>query len=246
MFTKNVKDSQTTQIGEKRGRGRPRGLSAKGDSTRKSLYAIAVEEFAKRGYDGTTLRDVADKAGVSVGLLYRYFPSKRSVVLALYDNLSAEYAGRAEKMSPGKWRDRFMFALTTSLEVLTPHRKILSSLVSVLVGNTEDGIFAPEVAFSRLRVQKVFQNAVAGASDAPREAVGAALGRLLYLVHLATILWWLLDRSPRQSATTALLSLLKQALPAAAMTLRIPKVSSFVIAGDKLFREALFGEGTPA
>ncbi|MCU1285710.1 MAG: transcriptional regulator, TetR family [Acidobacteriales bacterium] len=231
---------------EKRGRGRPRGLSAKGDSTRKNLYEVAVSEFAEHGYEATTLRDIAHRAGVSVGLLYRYFPGKRSVVLALYDDLSAEYARRAEKMKAGKWRDRFIFALTTSLEVLGRHRTILSSLIPVLVGNDENGIFAPEVAFSRLRVLGVFQTAVKGASDAPRQAVADALARLLYLVHLAIILWWLLDRSPRQRATTSLLGLLKQGIPAAAMALRIPKVSSFVIAGDKLFREALFGEGTPA
>ena len=43
--------------------------------------------IAERGYDATTLRDVAERAGVSAGLLYRYFPSKRAVVLALYDEL---------------------------------------------------------------------------------------------------------------------------------------------------------------
>ena len=246
MFTENVKHGSAEGKAEKRGRGRPRGRSSRGDSTRKTLYTIATDEFAQRGYEATTLRDVAEKAGVSVGLLYRYFPSKRSILLTLYDNLSAEYVARAESMLPGKWRDRFMFALTTSLEVLGPHRKILSSLISVLVTNTADGIFAPQVAFSRLRVQEVFQKAVSGSTDAPREAIAEALARLLYLLHLAVILWWLLDRSPQQRATSALLNLLKQALPAVAMGLRIPKVSSLVITGDKLFREALFGEGTSA
>ena len=64
----------------------------------------------------------------------------------------------------------------------------------------------------------------------------------LYLAHLAIILWWLLDKSPRHRATTALIALLKQALPASALTLRLPRVRAFVLAGDKLFREALFDE----
>ena len=37
-----------------------------------------------------------------------------------------------------------------------------------------------------------------------RGDLAAALGRLLYLVHLAVLLWWLLDKSPRQRATTGL------------------------------------------
>jgi len=44
--------------------------------------------IGERGYDAATLRDVAARAGVSPALLYRYFPNKRSVVLALYDELS--------------------------------------------------------------------------------------------------------------------------------------------------------------
>ncbi len=139
-----------------------------------------------------------------------------------------------------------MVALTTSLQVLNPHRGTLGALVPVLVGDVNEGLFAPATAFSRQRVQRVFHEAVVGASDAPRPEVTAALARLLYLAHLAIILWWLLDKSPKQRATTALVALTKQALPAAALTLRLPPARAFVIAGDKLFREALFDDAEMA
>ena len=113
-----------------------------------------------RGYEATTLRDIAKEAGVSVGLLYRYFPSKQAVVIALYDKLSAEYARQAAGMPPGRWRDRFIFALTTSLHVLKPHQRALRALTPVLVGDPEEGIFSASTAFSRLRVQRVFEEAV--------------------------------------------------------------------------------------
>ena len=51
----------------------------------------AMQLIAARGYEATTLRDIAKEAGVSVGLLYRYFPSKQAVVIALYDELSSDY-----------------------------------------------------------------------------------------------------------------------------------------------------------
>jgi hypothetical protein len=35
------------------------------------------------------------------------------------------------------------------------------------------------------------------------------------------------------------------ALPAAALTLRLPKVGTFILAGDRLFQEALIGERAP-
>jgi AcrR family transcriptional regulator len=197
--------------------------------------------IAARGYEATTLRDIAKEANVSVGLLYRYFPAKQAVVLALYDELSTEYAREAKDMSPGKWRDRFIFALNTSLHVLKRHRVALRALTPVLVGDPDEGIFAASTAFSRLRVQRVFEGAVTEATDAPKQPLAEALGRLLYFVHLAVLLWWLLDKSSNQRATGALVSLTRQLLPSAALALRVAPVRRFVIAVDELIREALFG-----
>jgi AcrR family transcriptional regulator len=231
MFTKNVKP---------RKRGRPPGPTAQGAAARQHLYVTAMRLIAERGYEATTLRDIATEADVSVGLLYRYFPSKQAVVIALYDELSAEYARQAEAMPHGKWRDRFMFALKTSLRVLEPHRVALRALTPVLVGDPDEGIFAATTAFSRLRVQRVFEDAISGSVDAPRQPLAESLGRLLYLVHLTVLLWWLLDKSSNQRATAALVSLTGQLLPSAAVALRVPPVRRFVVASDELIREALF------
>jgi AcrR family transcriptional regulator len=235
MFTENVKS---------RRRGRPAGQTAQGAAARIHLYDTAIRLIGERGFEPTTLRDIAKAANVSVGLLYRYFPSKRAVVIALYEELSAEYARRALDMRPGKWRDRFVFALTTSLRVLEPHRTAMRALTPVLVGGvggSEESVFAENTAFSRQRVQQVFETAVTGASDAPKPPVATALGRLLYLIHLAVILWWLLDKTPRQRGTAALLSLTQQLLPSAALTIRLPLVRRLIVSMDDLIREALFG-----
>ncbi len=75
-------------------------------------------------------------------------------------------------MPPGKWRDRFVFALRTSLDVLKPHQQALRALTPVLVGDPEEGIFSPSTAFSRLRVQRVFEDAVAGSDRCAETAAG--------------------------------------------------------------------------
>ena len=237
MFTENVNP---------RKRGRPTGPTAQGTAARDRLYAIATQSIAARGYEATTLRDIAKTAGVSVGLLYRYFPSKQAVVIALYDELSSEYARQAADMPTGRWRDRFLFALKTSLHVLEPHQMALRALTPVMVGDPEEGIFSASTAFSRLRVQRVFEQVVTESSDAPKQPLADALGRLLYLVHLAVLLWWLLDKSSNQRATAALVSLTQQLLPSAALALRVSPVRKFVISVDELVREPLFGNSISA
>ena len=237
MFTQNVKRGK---------RGRPPGQTSRGVAARDRLYATAMQLIAARGYEATTLRDIASEAGVSIGLLYRYFPSKQAVVIALYDELSSEYDRRAADLPAGRWRDRFVFALRASLEVLEPHRVALRALTPILVGDPEEGIFSAATAFSRVRVQRVFERAVIESSDAPKQPLAGALGRLLYLVHLAVLLWWLLDRSARQRATATLLSVTGQILPSAALALRVPPVRRFVLSFDELVRDALFGGPLPA
>jgi AcrR family transcriptional regulator len=235
MFTENSKP---------RKRGRPPGRTAAGDAARVRLYEAAIALIGERGYEAATLRDVAARAGVSPALLYRYFPNKRSVVLALYDELSERFAERSAEMPPGRWRDRFLYALDLSLRVLGPHRVTLRALAPVMVGGPEEGVFAESTAFSRMRVQRAFQEAVAGSSDAPKKPLAESLARLLYLVHLAVILWWLLDRSPGQAATKGLVALMRNILPSAAMTLRLPMVRGFVRSADALFLAGLLNEGS--
>ena len=240
MFTEKIKPKKPDHPG-RRGRGRPRGHTAKGLAARESLYRTAVSLIAERGYEGTTLRDIADQAGVSPGLIYKYFPGKRAIVLALYDELSTEYVSRAERMKPGPWRERSLFAMKTSLRVLATQRETLSALVPILVGDPQKGLFAPATDFSRRRVQQVFIDAVSGAKEKLDEVQAESLGRILYVVHLAVILWWLLDKSPRQRATEGLLELLAKLGPALGLALKLPGAWRTVRSLDALILEGLLG-----
>jgi hypothetical protein len=58
------------------------------------------------------------------------------------------------------------------------------------------------------------------------------------------LLWWLLDKSPGQRATAALVSLIERALPLAATALRVPGVPGLLVAADALVRDALLDDPT--
>lgn len=227
---------------EPRRPGRPKGRTAQGRASREEIYRAALRLIAKKGFEAATLRDIAEEAGVSPALLYKYFPGKRAVVMALYDDLSLRFAERVAVMPVGTWRSRYLFALQTSLDVLAPHRSVIAALIPVMISTGEESVFAPGTTNSRARVQPVFLEAARGASDAPKPADAAALGNLLYLSHLGALLLWLLDRSPKQKATAAFTSMLGTALPLAALALKLGPVRSLVRNLDGLLRDALFGE----
>lgn len=65
------------------GRRRPRQQRAQ--DTVDAILQAAGEVIADRGWAGTTTNHIAERAGVSIGSLYQYFPNKDSILVALME-----------------------------------------------------------------------------------------------------------------------------------------------------------------
>jgi len=65
-------------------------LTARGLATRKKLLDGAREAFARRGYEGARVADIAKVAGVSLGNFYRHFEDKDAILLAILQPLYTE------------------------------------------------------------------------------------------------------------------------------------------------------------
>lgn len=60
-------------------------MQGRSQSTVEAILTAAVEVFASRGYARTNTNYVAERAGVSVGSLYQYFPNKDAILTALVE-----------------------------------------------------------------------------------------------------------------------------------------------------------------
>ena len=78
---------------------------------RSQILQAAMLCFAKCGFHQTSMHNIADEAGISVGLIYRYFPSKEAVIGALADEHKQELHDLLE-------RARQAPSLLDSLEIL--------------------------------------------------------------------------------------------------------------------------------
>ncbi len=75
----------------------PRSASVNEELRRRSrerLLQAAVELVGERGFDATTLGDIADRAGSARGLVSYYFPGKRQLVQSAVHRLMHPHAGR--------------------------------------------------------------------------------------------------------------------------------------------------------
>lgn len=67
------------------GSGQARPLeSAEPHSRQEMILQVAAELFASNGYDRTSIRDIARRAGLLPGSVYHHFPSKEDLFLAIY------------------------------------------------------------------------------------------------------------------------------------------------------------------
>jgi AcrR family transcriptional regulator len=60
-------------------------------SGRAAITAAAREIFAERGYHGTSIRDIAQRAGLSLSALYYWHPSKQHLLAALLEESTQDY-----------------------------------------------------------------------------------------------------------------------------------------------------------
>jgi AcrR family transcriptional regulator len=63
---------------------RPKGAQTSAAEKRRVILDAAVRVFARRGYHGSRVGDIAEEAGVAHGLLYHYFSSKEQVLQTIF------------------------------------------------------------------------------------------------------------------------------------------------------------------
>ena len=66
----------------------------RGNQTRDRVLTVAESLFSEAGDDGTSMNDVAKRAGVGVGTLYHHFPDKRALLLELIDRIGDRVAAQ--------------------------------------------------------------------------------------------------------------------------------------------------------
>ncbi|MEZ4222755.1 MAG: TetR family transcriptional regulator [Polyangiaceae bacterium] len=90
---------------------------------REALLRIGLEEFSRTAYDEINLEALAERAGISKGLIYHYFPSKRDYYVAALQVAGAELVARIE--AAGQDAERAIGAYLTFVEEREPAYRAL-------------------------------------------------------------------------------------------------------------------------
>jgi AcrR family transcriptional regulator len=95
------------------------------DERREEVLATAMAEFAARGLAGTSTEDVARAAGISQPYLFRLFPTKKALFLALVDRCFRQITETFEAAADGRVGDGALDAMGDAYHRLLEDRILL-------------------------------------------------------------------------------------------------------------------------
>ena len=215
-------------------------LTRKAERTRQLILDTSLELFARRGYAAATMRDIAAAANVSLGLAYRYFESKESLVLAIYQQMAEQTDSAVSALSPGSIADRFIATMNARLSSAKPYREAFGALFgAMMTPGTGTEILGAGAREMRGMSELTFIGLVQNSTDAVKPTHTQDFGKLLQAIHFAVIFYWLHDRSENQKATQELLSLIHGGRPLLrrGMNLRVisSRIKSLIRILDRVF-----------
>ena len=181
--------------------------SPKAGETRNRILSAALNLFRERGFDETSMREIAAAAGVAIGAAYYYFDSKEALVMAFYHQANDAMQEPIEAALARKTdlKSRLRAVIDVKLEYFRPNRKFLGALLRHAADPGHPlSPFSNETGDIRERDMRHFSTALEGGNLRLPDDLRPYLPKLLWLYQMGLILFWVYDRSPGEARTERL------------------------------------------
>lgn len=181
-----------------------RAKTTKGEQTKGRILAAALDLFRRVGYEATTMRSVADKAGVSLGNAYYYYKSKEHLLHAFYDEMHQEHAAAVARVLEEEkdLEKRLLGVLRTKFAVIDPYHKF-SGLLFRSAADPASPLnpFHEESRHVREAETALYARALEGTRVKIPKDIAAELPELLWTYAMGILLFWIYDDSPDRART---------------------------------------------
>jgi len=199
--------------------------------TRAAIVAAARELMFEKGFDATTMRAIAERAGVSLGNAYYYFAGKDELIQGFYEEIAASHQQRTREAVRGKrgLGDRVTASLLVLVDLCDEYAPVADALLTRGIKPTGPlNPFSAQSSRPRDLFLETSAELVEGSKVRTDPELRAALPELLWLVQLAVTLGWVQDLSDGKVATRRSVARLGTMLGRVVSLARVPAVRPFV------------------
>lgn len=180
---------------------------SKGERTRSLILETALEMFGERGYEETTMRAIAEKAGVAPAATYYHFRSKEHLIQAYYERMHEIHAESCAELLEKErtLKGRLLGVMGQILEDMTPYHQFAGVLFKTAADPQSPlNPFSSESEPARRASIELFAQVVKGSKTKIPPDLEAELPTLLWLYHMGVVLFWIHDDSSGQNRTRRL------------------------------------------
>ena len=178
--------------------------TVKGDQTKTLILETALEMFQERGYNETTMRAVAQKAGVSLGNAYYYFHSKEHLIQAFYQRMhESQLAAALPALEHEKTlKARLLILMRTKIDTMEPYHQFAGVLFKT-AANPQSPLnpFGDESDPVRQASIQLYEKVLDGEKVRIPKDLRAELPYLLWVYSMGIVLFWIHDQSRNHRRT---------------------------------------------
>src|SRR5881397_3918705 len=188
----------------------PGGRAESKKAIRERIVKAALSLFQSKGFDSTTTKAIARKAGIAEGTVFNYFKSKDDIALHFFEQ-EVDQAIASVRENPRLRKaplEEKLFALVHSqLEFLAPYEKFIgAAFIHALRPASPLGIFSHRAQELRHRYVGFVQELLDESLPKQRHSPLAFLApEVFWIYYLGALLYWLHDSSPGKQNTLAFL-----------------------------------------
>ena len=124
------------------------------------ILQAALQCFLAKGFHQTSMRDIAQAAGVSLGNLYNHFPGKEAIILAVAVAESEELAPLLQRLAASEGERAQVLAFLRDFHALCRQPEWATLAVEVLAESARNPAVAEAFAANRRQLQAVLAGAL--------------------------------------------------------------------------------------
>lgn len=217
-------------------------MTPKSIRTRQKILDAALLLFVEKGYDKSTMRQIAVQADMAPGSIYHHFPTKEHIVQTFYDRIHEEHAEACGSLLrwETKLEHRLREVVRKKIELAEPFKKV--SCVLFRVASDPKNPLSPFSAQSsptRDKSLALFRELVAGSSAKLPQDVDVLLADYLWLYQMGIILYWIHDTSENSQKTFRLIDRTVKLIQTLVELSSLPLIAPFRKKFTKLMLEFL-------
>lgn len=122
--------------------------------TKRKIFEAAMELFAKKGYDGTSVEEITSVVGIAKGTLYYHFSSKEEILYFLVEE-GMNLLKNSIEIKTNKYAnsiDKIKAVVLIQIKIIVKYENLITLLIGEIWGNEERNLKCREYVYEYIKI----------------------------------------------------------------------------------------------